>query len=280
MRPRAIVRSVVTTAAVLSVAASARGQEAPPEGWTNTAELSVVFTSGNASSSSVGFRGATKYRWPGATFQLSAGGLRTESETTTRTASGTPDDFTVIEETETELTAENYFARGRYDREVSEFVYFFGGAGWERNTFAGVENRFVVTLGTGHTWFDTDDVRLATDVGATYTLQDDVVEDPTSEDVFGGLRGSVDFFRRLTGTTRLESALIVDENLNETSDLRADWTTAVSVLISSNLTLKTSYQLLFDNEPSLVAVPLGEDEVFTPLEKVDGTLTVAVVVDF
>lgn len=280
MRPRATVRSAATIALVLSLAASARGQEAPPEGWTNTAELSVAFTSGNASSSTVGFRGTTKYRWPSATFQLSAGGLRTESETTTRTASGTPDDFTVTEETETELTAENYFARGRYDREVSESVYLFGGAGWERNTFAGVENRIVVTAGTGHAWLDSDDVRLATDVGATYTLQDDVVEDPASEDAFGGLRGSVDFFRRLTGTTKLESALIVDENLNETSDLRADWTSSVSVTISSNFTLKSSYQLLFDNEPSLVAVPLGEDEVFTPLEKVDGTLTVAVVVDF
>ena len=50
--------------------------------------------------------------------------------------------------------------------------------------------------------------------------------------------------------------------------------------ISERLALKTSFQLLFDNEPSLVAVPLGDGEVFTPLDKTDSIFTVAVVVNF
>lgn len=274
------VTSVVLFALLLVAPGGVQGQDSPPPGWSNTAELSYVLTAGNASSSSLGLRNTTLYRWPEASLLFGLGGIRTESETTTRTATGTVDDFTITEETETTLTAENYFARSRYDRTVSDALFVFGGAGWERNTFAGVQNRTVLSAGGGQAWFDREDFRLKTDLGLTYTFQDDLVEDPETPDSFGGLRASVDFFRQLTESTELASLLTVDENLEELSDLRADWATSLAVAISSNLALKTSYQLFFDNEPSLVAVPLGTEQVFTPLEKVDSIVTVAVVVEF
>lgn len=279
---RATIPGAVTTLPVLLVAllaTDARAQDTPT-GWTSSAEVSLVLTSGNASSSSLGFRSTVERRWPDASWRLSGGGTRTESERTTRTATGTVDDFTIVEETETEVTAENYFVRSRYDRTVSSALFVFGGAGWERNTFAGVQNRYALAAGTGRTWFDDENRRLRTDLGFTYTLQDDVVEDPAADDSFAGLRGTVSFSRSLTETTGLTSELILDENLDETSDLRADWTTSVSVAISSRLALKTSYQLFFDNDPALVAVSLGDDQVLTPLEKVDSILTMALSVTF
>ena len=76
------------------------------------------------------------------------------------------------------------------------------------------------------------------------------------------------------------SLLVVDENLNDTEDLRADWTNSLTVAMSERLALKTSLQVLFDNQPSLTAVPLGDSEVLTPLDKVDSIFTVALVVNF
>ncbi|MFP3947869.1 MAG: DUF481 domain-containing protein, partial [Longimicrobiales bacterium] len=202
------------------------------------------------------------------------------SETTTRTATGTVDDFEIIEQTVTELTAESYHLRARYDRDISGETYGFGGAGWERNTFSGFDNRYSAVAGLGRDWLDTENRRLKTDLGFTYTKQDDVVEDPTVDDSFAGLRASVDFAHPVSETARYSSQLVVDENLSETSDLRADWTNSVSADISDALSLKTTYQVLFDNEPALVAVPLDGSQVLTPLDEVDSVFTVAIVVTF
>ena len=69
-----------------------------------------------------------------------AAAIRAESTTFVRTAVGTPDNFVFIEDKESSLTAENYLAALRYDRKVSDFLFWYGGASWERNRFAGVEN--------------------------------------------------------------------------------------------------------------------------------------------
>jgi putative salt-induced outer membrane protein YdiY len=274
------------TGAAICVAVSALAptssvaQDERSLGWSDVAEVTFVVTAGNATSRTLGLKNTAEYRWVRAAFKLSAGAVRTEAGTTTRTATGTPDNFVVSEDTETEVTAENYFLKSRLDRTVSETVFIYGGADWDRNTFAGIQNRYGFVTGAGRSFFDTDTRRLKADLGLTYTLQEDVVEVAGADDSFVGLRGSYDLFHKLTETTDLTSVLVVNENLNDTEDLRADWTNAIAVAMSERLALKTSLQILFDNRPSLTAVPLGDGEVLTPLDKVDSVFTVAIVMDF
>ena len=268
--------------ALLLVLLGASGLRAQEEetGWKDVAELTFVLTSGNATSSTFGFKNTADYTWPNAAFKLSAGGVRTRSGTVTRTATGTPDNFTVSKTTDTRTTAESYFLKGRLDRNLSEALFAFGGAGWDRNTFAGVNNRYAFVGGAGRSWFVEDTRHLKTDLGLTYTIQDDVVKNPDVDDSFLGLRASYDYLRKLTDNTEFTSVLVADQNLNETSDLRTDWTNSLAVAMSDRLALKTSYQLLYDKTPALVAVPLGDDEVLVPLGKVDGVFTVAIVASF
>jgi putative salt-induced outer membrane protein YdiY len=249
-------------------------------GWTDVAELNFVFTSGNASSSTFGLKNTAERVWERSSFKLSAGALRAESGTVVRTATGTVDDFTISKETKTELTAESYFLKGRFDRALSQRSFLYGGADWNRNTFAGIQNRYGLGFGGGRSWFNEDTRRLKTDLGLTYTIQDDVAENPDVEDSFAGIRASYDFFHKLTETTDFSSGLVMDENLNNTDDFRADWTNAISVTMSERLALKTSLQLLFDNHPALTAVPLGDVEVLTPLGKFDSVFSVAIVASF
>lgn len=256
------------------------GAQEESTGWKNTTELTLVMTGGNATARTLGFKSTLDYLWPRAAFQLSGGGVRTESGTVTRTATGTPSNFSVSETTDTETTAENYFLKGRFDRNLTDDAFLFAGAGWDRNTFAGVDNRYGFVTGAGRTWFADDSRKLKTDLGLTYTIQDDVVENPDIDDSFLGLRGSYDYFRQLTGTTGFISVLVADQNLNETDDFRADWTNSVAVSMSNRLALKTSLQILYDKSPALVAVPLGEDQVLTPLGEVDTVFTVAIVASF
>ena len=157
--------------------------------------------------------------------------------------------------------------KSRLDRALSESAFIYGGADWDRNTFAGIQNRYGFVSGAGRSWFDTDSRKLKTDLGLTYTIQKDVVENPGTDDSFSGLRGSYDFFHKLTETTDLASVLVVDENLNDTEDLRADWTNSLAVAMSERLALKTSLQILFDNQPALTSVPLDDTQVLTPWRK-------------
>lgn len=270
--------------------AAAWAQEAEEErelGWSGSAELTFVDTTGNAEAQTLGFRAALQRLYEVGTLSFAAGGLRAETTTISRFAVGTPVDFMERENKVSDVTAENYFLRGRYDHPISERLFWYAGAGWERNEFAGIANRYSAVGGVGHIWFDDDKARFRTDYGLTYTIQDDVVDNPAVDDSFLGARVGWDYFRQLTGSTSYGNVLFVDVNLDETSDWRADMTNWLAVAMSERLALKLSWQLLYDAEPSFVALPLlGPDGLLTgetvlgQLDELDSVFTAALVVTF
>jgi hypothetical protein len=100
------------------------------------------------------------------------------------------------------------------------------------------------------------------------------------------------------------SNLIVDENLQNTDDLRANWQNSLAASISQKLQLKVGLVLAYDNAPALVDVPAVvqvangifrdaeaadflrvcsagaqcvENKLVTPAEKLDSRLTVPVI---
>ena len=253
--------------------------------WENSTELmSFVSTGGNASSSTLGLKSTLVATGGQNAFKIELGGIRGETTFRTLTATGSATNFTVNETRNSELTAENYFARGRYDRAFAS-AFAFSGAGWDRNTFAGIQNRYSFVAGLGKAWTDSETGRFKTDIGLTYTIQKDVDPAPDVDEGFGGIRLTVEAMRQLPGGAEFSSALIVDENVEDTDDLRADWVNSLGVSLSERLSFKTSLQLLYDKRPSLLSVvlldpggvPSGTD-VLTPGDKVDKILTLALVI--
>jgi putative salt-induced outer membrane protein YdiY len=255
-------------------------------GWSKTAELSVVAISGNAESETFGLRSSFVKTMESSTLDLSAAGLRAESTTTRRTAVGSFP-FTVQETSDTVLTAESYSASGRYDKLLSERLFWYGALTWERNEFAGFSERLMGIGGIGHLWWDREDSRFRTDYGLTWTSQDDLVANAAVDDSFLGARLSYDYWRQLTSTTDFASVLIVDQNIDESEDLRADFTNSLSISISDRLALKVSLQALYDNLPALGLLPIV-DATGTPtgltipfeLDELDTIFTTALVVNF
>jgi len=251
--------------------------------WDNATEFSYVATAGNASSNTLGLKSTLTGSGSGGTFKLEVGGIRASSNFTTRSAVGTSDDFVINEETRTEQSAANYFARSRYDRSLGA-TFAFGGGGWERNTFSGVDHRFSFVVGAGKTWVEGDTGLFKTDLGVTYTVQKDVEPDPTRSDGFVGLRATIEGSRALTSTTDLSSTLVLDENLNNTANFRLDWIASIAVVLAAGLAFKTSYQMLFNNDPPLTGVPLFDvndvpvGQVLVPSQKVDSFLTLSLVI--
>ena len=261
-------------------------EEAPA--WTHRAEVSYVSTGGNSESSTLGVRNTSTGAVGAGSVTLEVGALRAETTATTRFAVGSGTDFRVQEESVTAVTAENYFLRGRYERTIHDRLFWFTGAGWERNEFAGIENRIQVIAGVGHTWYESEaEGHFKTNYGVTYTDQQDVVPAPAPSESFAGLRLGWDYQRPFGANTSYGNVLLVDLNADETSDYRADMTNSLAVSMSERLALKVSLQLLYDNEPSLAALPLISPEgvateatVVAPLDDLDTQFTVALVVDF
>ena len=91
--------------------------EAPAQkGWQDTAELSYVNTSGNSRSSALGFKNKLWRAWESSALEFNAGGVRVETTSFNRQAIGTLNDFRVDNNAESKLSAENYFANGRYNK--------------------------------------------------------------------------------------------------------------------------------------------------------------------
>ena len=281
-------RLLPVAVAVLATLVTAGGLSAQDDekelGWFFDAELAGVWTGGNSQSFTLGTAAKLKHSWLRSDLVFEGGSIRSESSLTSRIAVGTPDNYQLMEETNTETTAENYFLGGRYDYQISPMFYVFGGGDWMRDTFAGIDGRLLGVVGAGNTWADNDKVTFKTDYGVTVTYQNDVIENPTLADTFGGLRLAYGFDWHFTGNADFTSQLIADWNLSNTDDLRTVFINALPVRISDTFTLKPELRLNWRNQPSLTNVELVDNAgdpigtVVTPLNKLDSFFTLALVV--
>jgi hypothetical protein len=285
------IRRGTAAAAVLLLALvlpSAIAQDEPELGWSDQADLSLVITGGNSESETIGFKNKLERRWERALLEINAGGLRAESTTSDPIAIGSgPTSFSVDDQETTDKTAEAYFLNGRYNRKISDRFFWYAGAGWDRNRFAGIENRYVAEGGVGNVWYDTDKIKFHTNYGVTYTDQEDVIEDPTIDDSFAGVRFSWGYKHLLTETTTYTNELVIDGNLDESDDYRADMYNSIAVAMNSRLALKLGLRVLYDNLPALEAVPLFDTPggtqlgtVLVELDDVDTIFTASLVVNF
>src|SRR5688572_24214661 len=151
------------------------------QGWKDTAGFSFVATEGNSETSTLGLKNKLWRKWDRNAFELNAAGVRSEG-TTNRRAVGTAGNFDIEEDST--LTAEAYLLNGRFDREVTKRFFWFAGAGWDRNTFAGIQNRYAGLAGVGNTWSAEETVTFRTDYAVSFTRQEDVVEIPDVDDTF------------------------------------------------------------------------------------------------
>jgi putative salt-induced outer membrane protein YdiY len=249
------------------------------------ADLSYVLTSGNSTATSLGFKGDLTHRWAKHSIGFAAGGLRASSSPDVRYAVGTPGDFEV-QIPEAETTAEAYYGRGRYDFKLSDRLYLTAGAGWERNRFSGLDNRWLVDTGLGYIFLNNDRTSFRGAAGITYTNEDYTVDEGQDGSFFGA-RAGWDFRQKLFQNTTFTHTLLADENLEDTADLRVDAQFGLHVAMSSKLGLKVNWRLLWDNQPALAEynlyTPGGINtglNVLAPYKELDQGFSVSLVFSF
>lgn len=268
--------------------AVAQDDEEKELGWFYTAELGFTLAGGNASTNALNFGGSISHEWDNATWLIEGAGLRAEQTTRTRTAVGTdPANFTVVEASSSEVTAETYLALTRYDRMLGGNWFAFGAGAWLRNTFAGIDSRWTLGTGVGNAWVDNEQLRFKTDYGVTYTNQADVLPDPRVSDSYVGLGVGGEFWYKVTSTTDIESQLNFITSFADSGNWRSNWLNSIQVAMSEALALKASLLLQYNNQPALESLsldnPLGTptgQSVPVELDKLDTFFTVGLVLSF
>ncbi len=230
--------------------------------WTGQANLNLAGSYGNAGSGSLGMSAAAARQAGWLRVALEGGLLRTSTDTVTREAFGSPDDFSVRRTVESQTSADRTHLRARFSEPSPEdgdtSPRFFAAAGWERDAPAGVRSRFDLTVGMGTAWGRTragGRRPFETSLGLSAIHQSDQVADPDVESASLGLRLDV---RAQARYRAADLALVAAStwNLRNTDDLRLDVTGSASLPLSQRLAFRTSVQTLFDSRPSLERLSL------------------------
>ena len=277
--------TLCTLAALLAFPALTQ-EAADQAGWKNEAELSFVATDGNSETSSLGFGAKFVHEESsGSRFEASLGGVRANSNDTSRTAVLTNDVVSIEETSDSELTAENYHAKARYDHDFGSDWFWHLGGSWERDEFAGIDHRFQGVSGIGRALRHEEDHTWRLDAGVTWTGEQLTVG---GNDNFIGLRFSSDWSKRVTESTKLSHTVVLDENLDDTDDYRAESKFSVQVAMSKRLAIKAALQVRYDNQPALEELDVVDSNgnavdgltVLEPLDEMDLKATVSLVVNF
>jgi putative salt-induced outer membrane protein len=273
-------KDVTRPATILAIAlagfAPALAEEEPERSWSNTAEFSLVNTTGNSETTNLAGSNKFVYTWSNADFTLDAAFLRTEA--TTRALSN-PDGTVVVDET-TSKTAESYALGAKYRKNLSERILWYTAAGWMRNEFAGIEDRYNAGAGFGYRFFTTEVHSLTGEVGVDYTDESFVGGTSAS---YAGARGFLGYERTLSPSSKLNAELEIHENLDDTDDLRAKGVVSVSASLTQKLALKAGYTVLYDRRPVEVIVPgaaPGVPDAAFVFDKTDTIFQASLVVNF
>lgn len=305
-------RFAAVSAAAIGVflALAAPGSAAVIPGWYSSTDLSAVVASGNSDTINIGATINIRRMWLRTSWTNTASFSRNDVREPQRFAIINGSNA-VVDKGDFVAKSEKLFANSNFERRVTERFFWNIGATGERDKFAGLNSRLTGVAGVGMLWQSVQGsgfVRAG--VAGTYTSQDEVIDDPETENQFAGARFTLDGERRFGEENQhaFTSNLIVDENLQQTDDLRANWQVALAAAVSQKMQLKVGAQVAFDNAPQLIdypavvalagggfrdaetadilrVIPSGDVQVIdnklvAPAKKVDATFTVSLVINF
>jgi len=260
---------LTVTLVVLVSIGPAQAQEKAPSaapgevktGWSDTADLSLVVTGGNSSSTTLGLSNQLRRVWSDARLQFDVSVVRSHTSDDRfflvdaglefPIGGAPPSPPTSLIKPEPTLDVANYTIAGAYERDLSPRLFWNTGASWYRNDDAGILNRYIAYAGIGNNWVDNQRRRFATSYGVSYTDREEEEPDPEKDRRFGGARVGWDYTERINAGTTFDSDLATNANFSDPSDYSIDTVNAVSVSVSSHILIKVSLQWLFENEPAL-----------------------------
>ena len=269
-------------------AAAMPAQAGTVPGWYSNTDLSFVMTQGNSKTMNFGINADLTRQWLRTAWRNNGSFVRNDVAEPSQTAVGSLGNFEV-ETGPTVTKSERLFFKSDLERRVTERFFWNVAGNVERDVFAGLDYRAAGAAGVGWLWQKPDNSGLfRAGVAATYTSQQEVINDPETEDDFFGARLTLDGEKRFGDRLQnsFTSNLIVDENLQDTEDLRFNWQNGLTAAMNQRVALKFGVGLIYDNQPQLVDVALFNingvevGQVAARAEKLDLAVTASIVISF
>jgi putative salt-induced outer membrane protein YdiY len=276
---------VVLAALVAAGGAFAQEEEEKAEkNWTNKTELGFTATSGNAEVTNFSFGNEYRHNWEKA--ELSFDVRLIKNESTVKFYSGSS--AAPVFEERTDTTAETYFVGLGYRRTITGRLFWYADGHWFRNEPAGLLDRYRGGVGIGYLIVDGARHTLAGTVGATFTDDTKAVAGaPGGEvsDSYTSATAQLDYKFKISDSAELTSVANWFQDIDESDNWQANWITAVTASLSSQLALRVSYSLVYDNLPGSNLIPPGPgatttDSVLVEADKQDNFLTASLVLNF
>jgi len=236
-------------------------KDEPKLGWSNSTDLSLVVTAGNSQSTTLGFSNQLRHVRPRDRFEFDVTVVRA-SKSDDRyflvepglefPVGGAPTNpATTLIKPDPTLDVANYLVQTAYERDLSAKVFWNTGASWYRNDDAGILNRYIVFAGFGNKWVDNQRRRFATSYGISYTDREEEKPDPEKDRRFAGARAGWDYTEHFNAATTFDSDFAWNLSFADPSDYSISTLNALTVAMSSRVSLKVSLQWLYENEPAL-----------------------------
>jgi hypothetical protein len=222
----------------------------------------MVITGGNSRNNTISFDNNLQGNWERSQLTARLGMYRQTSDDITRIAYGHADNPTAGELSFEELDQLRLYINAAYRKEISNRFFWTGGAGWDRDHDAGIESRWVGFAGVGNMWSDRDEMQFSTEYTFAYEYRTDQIPDPELGKSRPSIRLAWVYLNQLFGkeTTVLTNNMDFFYNLKESSAYRFVNVTALTLGMSSLLSLRTSIEFRYDNLPGLESVDLWDSD--------------------
>lgn len=283
-------RRVAITGAMAAVVSPALVCAQEEQGWHGEVSLGLTARQGNVERESLelgvslGFESES-----GDKLTITARGLQSDLTSTRRTAvRNAAGELVLAEDSRTIRDQEEYEAGLDFRRQFGPArLFWFGSLQWFRDIPGGVANRYSGVAGIGNNWINRKRRRFWSRYG--YTVNREKRNDPEgleqAADNYPGLRLEWELWWRISESSSFQNALVADQNLDDTADLRAKMTSGLSVAISDHFSLSVRFEQRYDDDPpvfTLIEQGCASDCDFllVPREKLDSTLTTALTYQF
>jgi putative salt-induced outer membrane protein len=242
--------AVVLAVWILLASASIAGAEEPSKNgkaWSEQAELSFVNTTGNTKTTSLAGKNLLAYKFtPRTVGSWKIGALYSKDSGRT--------------------TAENYATELRLDWLYTERIYTYVLAGWNKNRFAGIDQRYYGGGGMGYKFLLGPKHFLVGEAGLNYTMEDYI--DGSDSDFLTG-RAFAKYEYAITKKNRFSQSLEYLYDFSDSAHYKLNSETALVASLTDIFSLKAGYTVRYDHKP----VPAG-------LKQTDTLLSAALVANF
>ena len=161
------------------------------------------------------------------------------------------------------VTARNWSANGRYEREVKPKLSLTIGEVIEGNRFTGIKTRYNSDIGIKYFYIKEDNETFFTELGYRYTIEDRY--SPTENQYDNKGRFYNEYARKPSETFQYRIWLEVIPNFTVTEDYLVNGEASITSILNSVFSLKVAYLGMYDNKPATSSMKMYDYFITTSL---------------